>query len=67
MWASSSSGFLLPSPLKRSTRFPFFGKGSKIWMSPGAKPASTSRFSMARAATVLSPTEWVVLISISSL
>jgi hypothetical protein len=36
-------------------------------MSPGAKPDSTSRFSIARAASVLSPTEWLVLISINSL
>ena len=59
----------VPRPLSRATRLPFLGApgGTTMRSSPSVKPAALRRAAIAWAATVVSPTESVVLISTSSL
>src|ERR1700722_14133890 len=60
-------GRATPVPCSRTTRLPLRGAGARTRTSCSGYPAARNRVAMASAARVLSPTESVVLISISCL
>ena len=66
-WPIRSTGLCAPVPCRRATMLPLRGLGPSTTTSLAGKPASRRRCAMASAATVVLPTESVVLISISCL